>query len=54
MRDKDGNSAYASYSTFYIGDSNTDYTLHVSGYSGTTGDFLINWYSSHEIYHQRQ
>ena len=40
LRDKNGNSAYASYSTFYIGDSTTDYTLHVSGYSGTAGDSL--------------
>ena len=40
MRDKNGNSAYASYSTFYIGGSTTDYTLHVSGYSGTAGDSL--------------
>ena len=40
MRDKDGNSAYASYSTFYIGGATTDYTLHVSGYSGTAGDSL--------------
>ena len=44
MRDKDGNSAYASYSTFYIGSSATDYTLHVSGYSGTAGDSLISWH----------
>ena len=40
MKDKDGNSEYASYSTFYIGGSTTDYTLHVSGYSGTAGDAL--------------
>ena len=40
MRDKNGNSAYASYSTFYIGGSTTDYTLHVSGYNGTAGDCL--------------
>ena len=40
MRDKNGNSAYASYSTFYIGNSTTDYTLHVSGYNGTAGDSL--------------
>ena len=40
MRDKDDNSAYASYSTFYIGSSKTDYTLHVSGYSGTAGNSL--------------
>ena len=44
MRNKDGNSAYASYSTFYIGGSTTDYTLHVSGYNGTAGDFLIKWH----------
>ena len=42
MRDKDGNTAYASYSTFYIGGSITDYTLHVSGYSGTAGDALAD------------
>ena len=44
MRDKNGSSAYASYSTFYIGGSTTDYTLHVSGYSGTAGDSLISWH----------
>ena len=40
MRDKEGKRAYASYSTFYIGSSTTDYTLHVSGYGGTVGDAL--------------
>ena len=40
MREKNGINAYASYSTFYIGSSTTDYTLHVSGYSGTAGDSL--------------
>ena len=40
MRDKDGNNAYASYSAFHIGGSTTDYTLYVSGYSGTAGDSL--------------
>ena len=40
MRDKNGDSAYASYPPFYIGGSTTDYTLHVSGYSGTAGDSL--------------
>ena len=29
MRDKDGNTSYASYSTFYIGGSTTNYALHV-------------------------
>ena len=40
MTDKNGNSRYASYSTFYIGSSTTNYRLHVSGYSGTAGDSL--------------
>ena len=38
LRDKDGNTAYASYSTFFIGSSITEYYLHVSGYSGTAGN----------------
>ena len=32
--DKNNNNRYASYCTFYIGGSTTDYTPHVSGYSG--------------------
>ena len=40
MRYKNGNTSYASYSTFYIGGSTTNYTLHVSGYSGTARDYL--------------
>ena len=40
MRDKNGTTAYASYSTFYIDGSTTEYTLHVSGYSGTAGNSL--------------
>ena len=42
LRDKNGIEAYAKYSAFYIGDSTTDYTLHVPGYSahGTAGDSL--------------
>ena len=42
MKNKSGNSAHVSYSTFYIGGSTTDYTLHVSGYSGTAGDYQSN------------
>ena len=41
MRDKDGNTAYAGYSTFYISGSTTDYTVHVSGYCGTARDALV-------------
>ena len=37
MKDKDGVYGYAKYSSFYIGSSSTDYTLHVSGFSGSSG-----------------
>ena len=40
MIDKNNNSTNVTYSTFYIGGSTTDYTLHVCGYSGTAGDSL--------------
>ena len=40
MKDKNGNSPYASYSTLCIGGFTTDYILHVSGYNGTAGDAL--------------
>ena len=50
MRDSSSNSwyiyihsAYARYSTFYISGSTTDYTLHISGYSGTVGDHLSKY-----------
>ena len=38
MKDYSGNSAYAKYSSFNVGDSSSKYTLSVSGYSGTAGD----------------
>ena len=41
LGDFDGNTAYAQYSTFSVGDSTTEYTLTVGGYSGTAGDALI-------------
>ena len=40
MRDFEGNSSYARYSSFSVGDSVSQYTLSVSGYSGTAGDSL--------------
>ena len=40
MQDFDGNSHYAQYSSFSVGDSVSKYTLSVSGYSGTAGDSL--------------
>ena len=40
MQDFNGNSAYAQYTSFSVGDSTSKYTLSVSGYSGTAGDSL--------------
>ena len=40
LGDFESNTAYAQYSTFSIGDSTTEYTLNVGGYSGTAGDGL--------------
>ena len=40
LGDFDGNTAYAKYSTFIVGDSSSNYTLTVSGYSGTAEDSL--------------
>ena len=43
LGDFDGNTRYAQYTTFSVGDSTTEYTLTVVGYSGTAGDSLA-WY----------
>ena len=40
MRDFEGNSRYAKYTRFSVGDSASKYILSVSGYSGTAGDSL--------------
>ena len=42
LGDFDGNTSYAEYSTFSVGDSTTEYTLTVGGYSGTAGDGMID------------
>ena len=42
LTDFEGDTVYARYSTFNIGDSSTEYTLTVSGYSGTAGDTMTN------------
>ncbi|XP_019859055.1 PREDICTED: fibrinogen C domain-containing protein 1-A-like, partial [Amphimedon queenslandica] len=42
LGDFEGNTAYANYSTFSVGNSNTEYTLTVGGYSGTAGDSLTD------------
>ena len=38
LGDFDGNTAYAKYSTFRVGDSVSEYTLTVYGYTGTAGN----------------
>ena len=50
MNDTDGVYGYAKYSSFYIGGSSTDYTLHVSGYSGPSevGDSLT-YHNGHKF-----
>ena len=40
LGDFDGNTYYAQYTTFSVGNSTTEYTLTVGGYSGTAGDSL--------------
>ena len=40
MQDFEGNSAYAQYTSFSVGDSSSKYILSVSGYNGTAGDSL--------------
>ncbi|XP_063437589.1 microfibril-associated glycoprotein 4-like isoform X1 [Mytilus trossulus] len=40
LEDFEGNSRYAEYSDFSIGDATTNYTLNVDGYNGTAGDSL--------------
>ena len=42
MRDFEGNSAYAQYTTFSVGDSASKYILTISRYSGTAGDSLAS------------
>lgn len=37
LEDFEGESRYAEYSEFSVGDATTKYTLHVTGYSGTAG-----------------
>lgn len=42
LSDFEGETAYAQYDRFYVEGENEGYRLHVSGYSGTTGDSLGN------------
>ncbi|VDI73275.1 ficolin [Mytilus galloprovincialis] len=38
LEDFEGNSRYAKYSKFSVGDARTKYTLNIDGYSGNAGD----------------
>ena len=49
MQDFEGNSAYAQYSSFSVGDSASKYTLSVSGYNGTAGDSLTAIHNGHKF-----
>ena len=40
LGDFEGNTAYANYSTFSVGNSSTEYILTIRRYSGTAGDSL--------------
>ena len=40
LGDWEGNSYYAEYSQFVVGDGSTNYTMNASGYSGDAGDEL--------------
>ena len=47
LGDFDGNTAYAKYSTFRVGDSVSKYILTVSGYTGTARDSLAYHSGNH-------
>ena len=42
LADFAGNYKYAHYSFFSVGNSGTNYTLHIAGYTGTAGDSMIS------------
>ena len=50
LGDFDGNTNYAQYTTFSVGNSTTEYTLTVGGYSGTAGDSLTNSSTNYGIH----
>ena len=50
LGDFSNNKAYAQYTTFSVGNSTTEYTLTVGGYSGTAGDSLTHT-ASPNLYH---
>ena len=54
LGDFDGNTSYAQYTTFSVGDNTTEYTLTVGGYSGTAGDSLTNSSPKYGIHNGRK
>ena len=42
MKEYNGNSRYAEYDVFNVGDRNSDYILTVGGYDGNAGDSLAS------------
>ncbi|CAH1243141.1 FGFR1 [Branchiostoma lanceolatum] len=49
LSDWEGQSRYATYSSFSVGGSSTDYQVSISGYSGDAGDSLTSGGSRHHI-----
>ena len=49
LGDFDGNTSYAQYTTFSVGNSITEYILTVGGYSGTAGDSLTGQHNVTEF-----
>ncbi|XP_076106109.1 fibrinogen-like protein 1 [Mytilus galloprovincialis] len=45
LEDFDGDTTYAEYSTFRIGNEASRYILSIGGYSGTAGDSMVGIYS---------
>lgn len=39
LEDMAGNTTYAEYASFFIGNETTDYILNISGYLGTAGTY---------------
>ena len=49
LGDFDGNTKYVQCTTFSVGNSTTEYTLTVGGYSGTAGDSLTRWHNGRKF-----
>ena len=49
LKDSSGNTAYAKYSDFGVGDSASNYSLSVAGYTGTAGDALTSTHNGRQF-----